>query len=577
MYGPLTDFFYGKPPYPDRKTTPPCIECSLTIGGLAALVVAIGIVYVFSNQTSVPPGHILVSLFGLENLHEKYQHSLSILQSKKVLGGAVSAFDLIGAFLIFFIPFAFAGTAWAAWTIGVENIEVHIEGPRFDDSEHAPQKLAEAFKKESQHPGGAGLGVTLGATLIKIPRARETRHFLILGGSGAGKTTVLFPTVLSSTRAGDKVLIHDFKGDFTQKIPSEIYILAPWDARSISIDIAKDCRNEDEAQEFAAALIPVHDGANSVFSKAARDVLSGAVISLQKTKGTNWTWRDLDSLISNENALESALSNYWPHAINSMAQERTRASVLMDLRASAGVQIQRLATKSANNLFSVRDWLTNQKNKTPLVIKSSGALPDFSSSILKMILSIVHKTITSWPDAPPDGPRRVWLFLDEFGQIGKTKSMKSILEVGRSKNVRVVIAAQSTRQLQAESFQDQDARILFKQNIATTIYLQLPETNEAAEAARACGKSRVSRANYTQNQGEKGGGSYSRIQEERDCIPPHVFQALGPKKDGVEAIVTIGDGVARKILFPFFNLPDRRAGDIPAPAPAPTEPSGWGF
>ena len=66
---------------------------------------------------------------------------------------------------------------------------------------------------------------------------RASRSFLIAGSQGSGKTQIILPLIKEAL--ADKtaaVLIHDFKGDFTEyflnpKNPN-IQLFAPWDSRS---------------------------------------------------------------------------------------------------------------------------------------------------------------------------------------------------------------------------------------------------------------------------------------------------------------------------------------------------------
>ena len=93
----------------------------------------------------------------------------------------------------------------------------------------ALRELRKTSRKECKR-SGSGIEFPL-----KVPMSldRKSRHFLVWGSTGAGKTTAMLLLMLGAIHRGDKTLILDTKGDLTSKLPYYGGMIAPHDARTI--------------------------------------------------------------------------------------------------------------------------------------------------------------------------------------------------------------------------------------------------------------------------------------------------------------------------------------------------------
>src|SRR5262249_34530243 len=87
-----------------------------------------------------------------------------------------------------------------------------------------------------------GHGVAL-VPPIPLSRDRETRHFLILGSVGGGKTQTMLHLIIEAISRDDSVLVLDTKGDMMAALPGDPgpLLVAPHDQRSLVWDVAADC------------------------------------------------------------------------------------------------------------------------------------------------------------------------------------------------------------------------------------------------------------------------------------------------------------------------------------------------
>ena len=110
---------------------------------------------------------------------------------------------------------------------------------------------------------------------IRIPETLEVRSFSFVGSPGSGKTTVLNGMVDQAIQRGDRSLIFDFKGDFSERIPDgKKIILSPWDARAIRWALGTDVSTEVQARLLAECLIPINPrDTQPIWGNASRAIL----------------------------------------------------------------------------------------------------------------------------------------------------------------------------------------------------------------------------------------------------------------------------------------------------------------
>jgi hypothetical protein len=105
-----------------------------------------------------------------------------------------------------------------------------VRGRRLLIGDDARRAFVAAAKAESAC-SGSGLELLPG---LPIGAERETRHLLIWGSVGAGKTQTMLHVMLAAIARGDGVLVLDVKGEMTAGLPGNPLLIAPQDRRSSS-------------------------------------------------------------------------------------------------------------------------------------------------------------------------------------------------------------------------------------------------------------------------------------------------------------------------------------------------------
>ena len=389
---------------------------------------------------------------------------------------------------------------------------------------------------------------------------QESRHSIVWGSTGSGKTQILIPWVEAAIARGDKLVIFDNKGDFTSWLPSPFILVAPWDSRSVAWDIAKDCQNQQDAQELAARLIA--EGHDPLWHQSARQVLTAVIVKLQHEQPEMWTWASLYKLAcSSQEDLLTVVKQFVPEARHLFESPgKTTQSVLINLGANLSI-VGQLATAWGNaepkRRFSFSQWLAADKSKHRVVVlQGSGRYADLARSYLQSALTLMSSRINS-PDFIDSRKRKLWFFLDEFPQLGELTDFSPLLEIGRSKGVRVVIGVQDIAQI--KNLYGEHTADSWTSMIGTQIVVRLnPGGTANTLATEVIGTRTVDRVVYHNNKRE------APVREHPLVVDPVVIsEQLGPSEKGVRALV-LGFGDTFLVDWPYVNPPKLRNPSVPA-------------
>jgi len=281
---------------------------------------------------------------------------------------------------------------------------------------------------------------------LAISQAREKQHLLILGQPGAGKTQILLPIIGRAVNRGDRALIFDYKGDLTATTTERVAIIAPWDSRGWAWDIAKDVTNKQDARAFAAALIQ-ETGKDPFWSNGARSLLVAMIVKLQVERGQSWNWGELAALVPADlDRLYIMVRDYNPEGLAAVEEaSKTTQSLRMTLASFLSALFDLADAWDRHpeeKRVSLRRWMIDPPAHYPrsFVLQGNIAYEPLMKAYIQGILRTVQQIVGSPGFSATD--HKIWLFLDEFIQLGKLDTLVSLLEVARGKGVRGVLACQ---------------------------------------------------------------------------------------------------------------------------------------
>jgi len=395
-------------------------------------------------------------------------------------------------------------TSWYAYERSRQPGLQHIRGRERVEGIAAVDAL-QAEMGDEQEWGGEGIRLirTPDDDEITISQDRETRHLMVLGSVGGGKTTVLRNLIDATRERGDRLLVFDNKSDFslTHEDGDDVAIFAPWSAAQYAWDVDADIQSAADAREFSSALIPVSDR-DPLWGSAARAIVTALIIRVQdEAQKARKRWRLINVvklLQEGDKTIQASVRDYTPEmeSLVKDLQSKTTVSILINVRAFVRPLLD-LADAwdrcQSKKRISIRRWLENEDGddgiKT-LVLQGSGAYSTVQESMTQAIMSSVIRRVTSHEitDVTPND-RRVWVFADEMPQFGQIDGFSRLLEVGRSKGIRVAIGVQDLAQLRA--IYDDDAVESWSSLVGTTVVCRTQGTETPRKLSQMIGQRRV--------------------------------------------------------------------------------------
>lgn len=518
-----------------------------------------------------------LGLFGDRQADARWTSCRGYLERFQVLG----AFDLryygVAGSLTLGIVALFAFAFSVRFGEPASNI---LRGPRLLTGRRAAKALAKAARAECRTLG-KGVAFVPG---IPLSRDRESRHFLIWGSVGGGKTQTMLHLVLEAIGRGDGVLVLDTKGDMMAGLPGDPapLLVAPHDQRSLVWDIAVDCTVRQDARELAARFIP--PSADPMWSEAAQEIFVACLVHLQATRGTGWDWLNLyEAVTADLETLTAMASDHHPPALRLLSQpeSRTTQSILSTFQThmnTVAVLAEAWAESRAGR-FSIRQWLQYPNPRRPLILQHDPGYPELSRIWIGSLLGVLASAVGS-PSLTESHERRIWLFLDEFPQLPPIRQFPAFLELGRSKGVVMVIGAQDVAQLRATYGAEQAKSWMGM--IGTKIITRINASEAAEEASRLVGNQEIERRvkSRTSAQGRSSVTTSAHRETRRVITASEIASSLGPIKEGVQVLFLGLGRDAYELTMPYINLPHFREPTVPAnwtrlpPSPPGKQPKG---
>lgn len=424
------------------------------------------------------------------------------------------------------------------------------------------RSLAKRVKRRPDHEIAPG---------VPYPADLWTRHVLVVGGVGSGKSTAIKPLIDKIVVAGEQMFLFDPKSEFTSGFGGP-QLIAPWDARSLSWDIARDMRNMLDMRRFAATMI--RESQDPMWSNASRQLLVGLMIYLKGTRGVDWGWLELKDMISlPQSKLLEIMKRWHPEAERAVEKASvTTAGILINL-ASFCSSIFDLAEAwgavPSDRRVSFVDWIQGRSPFKQLILQGHGAYGELTKSYVEGIVGVVSAMVNS-VEMTDDPNRKIWFIADEFAMMGKIP-VRPLFEVGRSRGVRCVVACQDLAQLE-DIYGASMVRALVGM-CGTLLVGQIMQGETAEQLCKAFGAREVERANMSSSSNgssSAGSGGSTTLSFNRDEVPLYkpseLTSRLGLSDDGAGVVLLLfTGGQAYELKWPLYEMRHERSPHVPAP------------
>ena len=279
-----------------------------------------------------------------------------------------------------------------------------------------------------------------------IPFADETKHFLALGATGAGKSTAIRQLLGDAARRRDRAIIADPDGGYLARFynPSRgDIILNPLDARSARWSPIEDAPTPYLADELARALIPDLSQSDSQWTSYARTLL--ASILRQARSAGIWDAADVYQLIVSAPVEELRMLLAGTAAAPFLAEGSEKQFAGTRSTASdalAGLEF--VAEGPEGTPFSVMEWARSSRPGWLFLPYQADQIAALKRLIAAWMRLAIFATM-----ARGEGDSRTWFVVDELDALGKIDGLADALQRLRKFGGRCVLGFQSVGTLSA--------------------------------------------------------------------------------------------------------------------------------
>lgn len=478
----------------------------------------------------------------------------SILQSLFGISTDGVSGDLFGIMLTALGGFA-GGLYWARR--GTPVLPVHARGTIVADATESRGHSRERDDRVKPHGIPA---VTIAG--IEVPFEDETKHFKLMGTTGAGKSTALRQLLQGALQRGDRAVITDPDGGYLSRFFDPArgdIILNPFDGRSVQWDLFAELQNSYDVDQLASALIPDHPRSDPTWTSHARTLFSDIV---HRTRKSMPDLQELYRLLTSaEEAELRILLEGTPSA--SLLQEKN-AKFYGSVHGTMAEHLKclRYICAQTGEPFSVRNWVRSGTGVLFIPYRAD-QIPALKSIISAWMRLAIVQTLSL-----EEGDCRLWFAVDELDALGPIDGLADALPRLRKFGGRCVLGFQTISQ--PSSTYGKGVAQAIVENCGTSLVLRCSASEDGGTsgfASRLIGERQVIRQVKSSGQSQSGlltgtstRGSSEQHATEYAVMPAEIEQL--PDRSGFLKFPSQPSWL--RISFPYFDLPKSAAAFVPS-------------
>ena len=336
-------------------------------------------------------------------------------------------------------------------------------------------------KKEKNLKSCLKLGV------IPIPVEKETRHILLAGSPGTGKTTLIKENLNIIRARNQRAIILDANGDLmSQMYKDGDSIISIDDERSVNWSILSEIRDRNDCPSLAASLVPDGVGESKPWHQYAQVICSTVLEKLFESGNATNKYLYKYLALDNQSKLAKLVEGTEATRLFAEGNERMLGSVLSIV--SSYLRPFRLLDPNAGaNAWSLRHWITDETQNSWLWIPYNTDTEEATRTFRGTLIDIIMRVTCS---LPPSSVRRNWLILDELMSAGNLSRLPDAAARGRKHGLAMFLGFQSVCQLREIYGRDQTETIL---SCAGNKVVRTEDPDTASYLSRMIGDQEVER------------------------------------------------------------------------------------
>ena len=396
---------------------------------------------------------------------------------------------------------------------------------------------------------GSGIVLSLAEVRLKLKRLKlcsefyigqmplvkdmETRHFLITGSTGSGKTNLIHNLLPQVENRAQPAIIIDQTGEMIAKYYDEKrgdIIFNPFDERAKTWDFWADCSKERCLEKFADTLIGFNSRKNNrnaadFWEEAAQSIFVEVVSYLQKQQ--QYSMQELRKTICQSDHEDLRRMLKGTDCIQYFTKDNAKAaSSIMSVLMTNIKPLRFLRDKSDAGSFSVQEYIKkiDEGFSGWLFLASEPSTRELTISLNAALAELAIANLMRH-DSPKN--RRIWFIMDELAAFGRFPSLAKLMQEGRKYGTCVVAGLQSSSQLFAHYGSGEASNLfaLFKTKFA----FQSDDPMMGKLYSSICGSETVTRQQKNTSFGAntfRDGISYNEQQQEKPLVKLDDFASL---------------------------------------------------
>jgi hypothetical protein len=410
---------------------------------------------------------------------------------------------------------------------------------------------------------------------VRVPRSVEDNHFLIMGDSGSGKSSLVRQLLIDIANRDETAIVYDpaleYTGQFYAPKRGDL-ILNPLDQRMPYWVPSAEIIHPAEALSLAAALFPDTPKENPFFVEGPRKIFANLLALGLSTDELIWC-------LSHEEELDRKLKGTELSSLVYANAGQQRGGMLASLSMVAD-SLKLLPTKAQTSAtWTAAEWSRHRRGWIFIT-----SLPATRKQLRPLISMWLDVLILRLMNDGRRGPRPVWFVIDELSSLHHLPQLHTAITENRKSGNPLVLSFQGRSQLEASY--GELAEAMFSQP-ATKIFLRTSEPNSAQWISSFIGNVELERLRESRSTGQMPQQRETRTYQMEQIVEPLVMKEEITGLDKGHGFLKCGNLVVR-VSFPYIELskkyPDflerpvehKRAAATPGASPAPSQPNGNG-
>jgi len=386
----------------------------------------------------------------------------------------------------------------------------------------------------------------LGRTpILRLPRAVEPSHILIMGDTGTGKSTLIRNILVQIEERSETVIIYDPALDYTPEFYSPDRgdaILNPLDARMPYWSPGEELKHDAEALTLAASLFPDRHNENPFFVEGPRKIFAHLLTFRPSPQ-------ELAYWMCHEEEIDRRVKGTEYAAMIDRQAPAQRSGVLASLNMIADTLKLLPTEKETTERWSAAEWSKQRKGwlfltSTPETRKR--LIPLTSLWLDTLVLRLMNQEQTN--------SQKVWFVLDELASLQRLPQLHTAITENRKSNNPVVLGFQGRSQLETRYGHEAEAML---SQPATKIFLRTSEPRAAEWISKTIGDMEIERLRESRSSGQTGRRRNTKSYNLERHVEPLVMASEISGLADLHGYLKKGNLVVR-MNFPFIELPSKQ-------------------